>query len=90
MFFFWWVINEEAKREANMLREARRSKGLTQQEVAMRVGMDVKNYQRLEYGQRGIDKTSMKTGLALCVVLGLDPMVLVFGEGYTAEDTLKN
>ena len=89
MFFFGWVMNEEAKRKAEILREARRSKGLTQQEVAARVGMDVKNYQRLEYGQRGIDKTFLKTGLALCHVLGLDPMALVFGEGYNDESILK-
>ena len=76
-------------RESQMLREARIRKGYTQMAVAARAGIDIRLYQRLEYGQRSIAKASLKTGLAICFVLDLDPMELVFGEGYTAEDIMR-
>ena len=76
-------------RESQMLREARIRKGYTQMEVAARAGVDIRLYQRLEYGQRSIVRASMKTGLAICFVLDLDPMALVFGESYTAEDIMR-
>lgn len=76
-------------RETQMLREARIRKGYTQMEVASRAGVDIRLYQRLEYGQRSIAKASLKTGLAICFVLDLDPMALVFGESYTAEDIMR-
>ena len=76
-------------RESQMLREARIRKGYTQMEVAYRAGIDIRLYQRLEYGQRSIAKASLKTGLAICFVLDLDPMALVFGESYTAEDIMR-
>lgn len=43
------------------------------------IGVHIKQYQRLEYGERDIRNCSMKTGLAVCAVLGIDPFVLVFG-----------
>ena len=76
-------------RESQMLREARIRKGYTQMAVAARAGIDIRLYQRLEYGQRSIAKASLKTGLAICFVLDLDPMALVFGESYTAEDIMR-
>ncbi len=76
-------------RESQMLREARIRKGYTQMEAAAGAGIDVRLYQRLEYGQRSIVNASLKTGLAICFVLDLDPMALVFGEGYTAEDIMR-
>ena len=76
-------------RESQMLREARIRKEYTQMEVASRAGVDIRLYQRLEYGQRSIAKASLKTGLAICFVLDLDPMALVFGESYTAEDIMR-
>ena len=76
-------------RESQMLREARIRKGYTQMAVAARAGIDIRLYQRLEYGQRSIAKASLKTGLAICFVLDLDPMELVFGESYTAEDIMR-
>ena len=77
-------------RESQMLREARIRKGYTQMAVASRAGVDIRLYQRLEYGQRSIAKASLKTGLAICFVLDLDPMELVFGVGYTAEDIMRS
>ena len=75
-------------RESGLLRAARLKKGFTQMEVAARAGIDIRLYQRLEYGQRSIVRASLKTGLAICFVLDLDPMELVFGEGYTVEDIM--
>ncbi len=77
-------------RESGLLRAARLKKGFTQMEVAAGAGVDIRLYQRLEYGQRSIVRASLKTGLAICFVLDLDPMELVFGEGYTAENLMRS
>ena len=67
------------KQTALKLRTARLRKGLSQQGVASRAGMHVKAYQRLEYGERDIGNASMKVGLTVCLVLDLDPFLLVLG-----------
>lgn len=41
-------------REAEMLRKARIEMGYTQQQVATLIGVHIKAYQRLEYGERDI------------------------------------
>ena len=66
-------------REAKILKDARLRIGYSQQEVANVIGVHIKQYQRLEYGERDIRNCSMKTGLAVCAVLGIDPFDLVFG-----------
>lgn len=70
-------------REAEMLRKARIEMGYTQQ-VATLIGVHIKAYQRLEYGERDIRNASMKIGLAICAVLCIDPMLLVFGGEFKA------
>ena len=67
-----------------MLRKARLEMGYTQQEVATLIGMHIKAYQRLEYGERDIRNCSMRIGLAVCAVLGIDPIILVFGGEFKA------
>lgn len=67
-----------------MLRKARLEMGYTQQEVATLIGMHIKAYQRLEYGERDIRNCSMRLGLAICAVLGIDPIILVFGGEFKA------
>ena len=74
-----FFVRNKASREAEMLRTARLRMGYSQQEVANVIGIHIKQYQRLEYGERDIRNCSMKMGLAVCAVLGLDPFVLVFG-----------
>ena len=71
-------------REAEMLRKARIEMGYTQQQVATLIGVHIKAYQRLEYGERDIRNASMKIGLAICAVLYIDPMLLVFGGEFKA------
>ena len=73
-------MKRRVTRETEMLRKARLEMGYTQQEVATLIGMHIKAYQRLEYGERDIRNASMKIGLAICAVLSIDPMELVFGD----------
>lgn len=77
-------MKRKITRETEMLRNARLKMGYTQQEVATLIGMHVKAYQRLEYGERDIQNASMRIGLAVCLVLGVDPIVLVFGGEFKA------
>ena len=72
-------MKTNATREARMLRNARLKKGYTQQEVATKAGIQIKAYQRLEYGERDIRNASMRIGLSVCTVLGIDPVALVLG-----------
>ena len=67
-------------REAQMIRSARLQMGYTQQEVATLIGVHIKAYQRLEYGERDIRKMPMDLGLKMCYLLELNPFELVLGE----------
>ena len=76
-------MNRHPTREAEMIRKARYRMGYSQQEVAMLVGVQLKQYQRFEYGERDIHCASMKLGLSICAVLGIDPFLLVFGQDFS-------
>jgi transcriptional regulator with XRE-family HTH domain len=52
-----------------LLQEARRKKGLTQQQVANMLGITVRSYQRYEYGERRI---SLDTAIKLSEILDVD------------------
>ena len=77
-------MKRRVTRETEMLRKVRLEMGYTQQEVATLIGMHIKAYQRLEYGERDIRNCSMRIGLAVCAVLGIDPIILVFGGEFKA------
>ena len=77
-------MQRKTTRETEIMRNARLALGYSQQEVATLAGMHVKAYQRLEYGERDIRNASMRVGLAVCTVLGIDPVTLVFGSEFTA------
>ena len=66
-------------RQVKIIRDARKAMGYSQQQVATIIGVHVRQYQRIECGERDIRYASMKLGLSICVVLGIDPLVLVFG-----------
>ena len=66
--------------QTEVLRSARLRKGYTQVEAAEKAGIPVRMYQRLEIGERDIRSASMKTGLAICAALRIDPMTLILGE----------
>lgn len=51
----------------------RKAMGLSQQMVAAAAGIDLRQYQRLESGERSMSSASLRIGLAICDVLELDP-----------------
>ena len=55
-------------------REAREQMGLTQAEVAVRIGVAMEVYGRIE---RGVLLPSIQTFLSMCHVLGVDPRALL-------------
>jgi transcriptional regulator with XRE-family HTH domain len=67
--------------EAETLKQHRLTMGFSQQEVAVLVGIQIRQYQRLEYGERSMSSASMRLGLAVCAVLKIDPFQLIFGDG---------
>ena len=56
-----------------ILQERRKELGLTQQQVADMAQIQLRQYQRLESGERSMGSASMRIGLAVCAVLELDP-----------------
>lgn len=52
----------------------RKELGMTQQQVADAAGILLRQYQKLESGERSIRSTSMRIGLSVCRALQLDPM----------------
>lgn len=55
------------------LRHQREGLGMTQQAVADAAGITLRQYQRLESGERSMSSASLRIGLAVCDVLQLDP-----------------
>lgn len=66
-------------KEGQILRDRRLELGLTQEELALELGMSIHQYQRYEYGENSISNCRMKIGLRICAVLELDPYEVVFG-----------
>ena len=62
-------------KEAEILRDKRLEMSLTQMDVALEAGIQLRQYQRLEYGEFTMSGTSMKVGLAVCRVFELDPFL---------------
>lgn len=61
--------------EAEILRDRRLELEMTQTEVALAANIQLRQYQRLEYGEFHMSGTSMKVGLAICKALELDPFL---------------
>ena len=76
-------MSERSEHAGLIMREARLRMGYSQQKVATLVGIQIKQYQRFEYGERDIRHASMKLGLSICAVLGIDPFLLVFGQDFS-------
>lgn len=66
-------------RQVRIIRDARKAMGYSQQQIATIIGVHIRQYQRIECGERDIRFASMKLGLSICALLGIDPLVLVFG-----------
>ena len=67
-------------RETQILLSARKKSGLSQQQLATELDIQVRQYQRLEYGERPFSSVNIRLGLRLCSILQIDPYELVFGE----------
>ena len=67
-------------RESQILRSARKKSGLSQLQLATELDIQVRQYQRLEYGERPFSSVNIRVGLKLCRILQIDPYGLVLGE----------
>ena len=59
--------------EQGILKARRLELGLTQQQVADKTGILLRQYARLESGERCLSSASFRIGLAICDALELDP-----------------
>jgi len=75
-------VNRKVTTETEMLRKARLRKGLSQQQVATLAGVHIRQYQRIEYGERPMGSINMRFGLAVCAILEINPFDLV---SFTAD-----
>ena len=66
-------------REHEIISQARIRLDLSQQQVSTMIGIQIRQYQRLEYGESDVMKLGMRAGLSLCIVLNIDPLDLIFG-----------
>ncbi len=72
-------------READLLRSRRKELRLTQQAVAAMIGIQLRQYQRFEYGEQLLSNTSMRLGLLICETLQLDPYKVVFNTDHNPK-----
>ena len=63
-----------------ILRSARKKAGFSQMQLATELDMQVRQYQRFEYGEESFSSVNIKTGLKICRILQLDPFDLVLGD----------
>ncbi len=77
-------------REHEIIRQARIRLRLSQQQVATLISIQIRQYQRLEYGESDVQKLGMRAGLSLCLVLELDPYDLIFGSCPEALEDIRN
>lgn len=61
----------------NRLAYLRSVVGLTQQGLADKAGIHIRQVQKIEYGERKIANVSFRIGLALADALGVDPHELL-------------
>lgn len=71
---------EFVQQEHHILLQRRKELNLTQQQVADQAGIQLRQYQRFECGERSISGSSGRIMLAICKVLLLDPYLFI-GEG---------
>lgn len=62
-----------AEFEHQILKNQRENLGLTQQQVADRAKIQLRQYQRLESGERSIYGSSFRIAISVCKALNLDP-----------------
>lgn len=65
-----WITLEPSNATLHRRRE---QLGMTQYQVAKAAGVNLRQYQRIESGERSMSGTSLRIGLAICKALKLDP-----------------
>lgn len=70
-------MDRKVTKATEMLKAARLKKGYSQQQVAVIAGVHVRQYQRLEYGERAMKSINMRLGLAVCAILEINPFDIV-------------
>ncbi len=60
-----------------ILRSRRLELGMTQEQVALKLGMSIHQCQRYEYGEHRFPNIPMRIGLRVCNALELDPFELL-------------
>ena len=65
----YWMMQQDYQ----VLLSRREQLGLTQQQVADMAHIQLRQYQRIESGERHISGCSLNVGLAVCAVLLLNP-----------------
>lgn len=73
------AVDKRTPISPGILKARREEMGLSQQQVAEGAELLLKQYQRLEVGERLIENASLKTALAICAVLRLDPFIFLPG-----------
>ena len=63
--------------QGNLLKKARRYKGMTQQEVADAAGVHMRHYQMFKCGARDLLNASFRIGMAICNTLDIEPEALI-------------
>ena len=66
------------KIKPTILRERRIELGMTQEQIALELGISIHQYQRYEYGEHRLSNTPMRIGLRICAILELDPFEVIF------------
>lgn len=61
----------------DILRTRREQLKLTQQQVAAGARLQLRQYQRIESGERNLENATLKTALSICAVLKLDPFTFL-------------
>ena len=72
--------------DSSVLRETRAKLGMTQQQVADKARIQLRQYQRLENGERQIFTSTFDTSCRVLEALGLDPLKYIHGEYVLGEE----
>ena len=54
-------------------------------QLSTELDMQVRQYQRFEYGEESFSSVNIKTGLKICRILQLDPFDLVLGDNCSTQ-----
>ena len=61
----------------SILKNARKVKGMTQQQVADKAKINLRQYQGFEGGQRNLATASYRIAMAVCMALDIEPDCLI-------------